>query len=117
MARVSGSLFRRSRASVSGRLSSVRALTLAPALVLGSADRGAGDQEQACSDDDKSDGSSDVLTGWGKAFYGDGRCYDSHRAQVHDTENQEDRCQASTTVAAVEAETQAVSPGCAGIRW
>ena len=84
---------------------------------LGSAEGGAGDQEQACSDDDKSDGSSDVLTGWGKAFYGDGRCYESHRAQVHDTENQEDRCQASTTVAAVEAETQAVSPGCAGIRW
>ena len=83
----------------------------------GSAEGGAGDQEQACSDDDKSDGSSDVLTGWGKAFYGDGRCYDSHRAQVHDTENEEDRCQASTTVAAVEAETQAVSPGCAGVRW
>jgi hypothetical protein len=75
-----------------------------------------GDQEQPCSDDDGSDGSRDALTGRCETFGGDGCHHDSHRAQVHDPDDEEDRRQAGTAVAAVEAEAQAVSPGRAGVR-
>src|SRR5437867_1012264 len=49
------------------------------------------DQKQPCPDDDGPDGSRDALTG---------RC---HRAKVHDADDQEDRDQTGTAVAAVEA--------------
>src|SRR5216117_1345970 len=74
------------------------------------------DQKQPCPDDDGSDGSRDALTGRCETFDGDGCRHDSHRAQVHDPDDEEDRCQAGTAVAAVEAEAQAVSPGRAGVR-
>ena len=72
------------------------------------------DQEQPCPDDDGSDASRDALTGWCETFDGDGCRHDSHRAQVHDPDDEEDRRQAGTAVAAVEAEAQAVSPSRAG---
>jgi hypothetical protein len=74
------------------------------------------DQEQPCPDDDGSDGSRDALTGRCETFDGDGCRHDSHRAQVHDPDDEEDRRQAATAVAAVEAEAQAVSPCRAGVR-
>ena len=40
----------------------------------------------------------------------------SHRAQVHDPDDEEDRRQAGTTVAAVEAEAQAVPAPAANVR-
>ena len=69
------------------------------------------DQEQPCPDDDGPDGSRDALTGRCETFDGDGCRHDSHRAQVHDPDDEKDRRQAGTAVAAVEAEAQAVSPG------
>src|SRR6266403_3095649 len=74
------------------------------------------DQEQPGPDDDGADGSRDALTGRCETFDGDGCRHDSHRAQVHDPDDEEDRGQAGTAVAAVEAETHAVSPGRAGVR-
>jgi len=50
------------------------------------------------------------------AFDGDGCRHDSHRAQVHDPDDEEDRRQAGTTVAAVEAEAQAVPATAANVR-
>src|SRR5439155_551255 len=41
--------------------------------------------------------------------------FDGHRAKVHDPDDQEDRHQTGTALAAVEAEAQAVSPGRAGV--
>jgi hypothetical protein len=49
------------------------------------------DQEQPCPDDDGSDGSRDALTGRCETFDGDGCRHDSHRAQVHDPDDEEDR--------------------------
>jgi len=57
------------------------------------------------------DGSRDALTGRCETFDGDGCRHDSHRAKVHDPDDQEDRHQTGTAVAAVESETQAVSSG------
>jgi len=74
------------------------------------------DQEQPCPDGDGPGGSRDALTGWCETFDGDGCRHDSHRAQVRDPDDEEDRRQAGTAVAAVEAEAQAVSPGRAGVR-
>src|SRR5213078_1912932 len=75
------------------------------------------DQKQPCPDDDCSGDSRDALTGRCETFDGDGCRYDSHRAKVHDPDDQEDRDQTGTAVGAVEAEAQAVSPGCAGVGW
>jgi hypothetical protein len=49
------------------------------------------DQKQPCPDDDGSDGSRDALTGRCETFDGDGCRHDSHRAKVHDPDDQEDR--------------------------
>ncbi len=74
------------------------------------------DQKEPRPDDDRPDGSRDELTGRCETFDGDRCCHHSHRAQVHDPDDEEDRRQAGTAVAAVEAEAKAVSPGRAGIR-
>jgi hypothetical protein len=74
------------------------------------------DQKQSCPDSDGPDGSRDALTGWCETFDGDGCRHDRHRAKVRDPNDQEDRHQTGTAVAAVEAEAQAVSPGRAGVR-
>ena len=55
---------------------------------------GSCDQKQPCSDGDDPDGSRDALTGRCETFGGDGCRDDSHRAQVHDPDDQEDRRQA-----------------------
>src|SRR5256714_3415512 len=73
------------------------------------------DQKQPCPDDDGSDGSRDALTARCETFDGDGCRHDSHRAKVHNPDDQEDRHQTDTAVAAVEAEAQAVSPGGGGV--
>src|SRR5260221_9160235 len=74
------------------------------------------DDEQSCPDDDSSDGSGDARTGRCETFDGDGCRHDSHGAQVHDADDEEDRDQAGTAVAAVEPEPQTVLPRRAGIR-
>src|SRR5713226_8991439 len=66
------------------------------------------DQEQPCPDDDGSDGSRDALTGRCETFDGDGCRDDSHRAEVHDPDDQKDRDQTDAALAAVEAEAQTV---------
>ncbi|HMF50563.1 MAG TPA: hypothetical protein VK603_18055, partial [Candidatus Saccharimonadales bacterium] len=73
------------------------------------------DQKQPCPDDDGPGGSGDALTGRCETLDGDGCRHDSHRAKVHDPDDQEDRHQTDTTVAAVESEAQAVSPGRTGV--
>src|ERR671910_3038529 len=73
------------------------------------------DQEQPRPDGDGSDGSRDAPTGRSETLDGNGCCYDSHRAQVHDPDDEEDRHQAATAEAAMEAEAQAVPPGRAGV--
>jgi len=73
------------------------------------------DQQQPCPNDDGPDGSRDARTDQCETFDGDGCRHDSHRAQVHDPDDQEDRHQTGTALAAVEAEAQAVSPGRAGV--
>ncbi len=65
------------------------------------------DQKQPCPDDDDPDGSRDAVTRRSETFDGDGCRHDSHRANVHDPDDQEDRHQTGTAVAAVEAEAQA----------
>jgi hypothetical protein len=49
------------------------------------------DQEQPSPDDDGSDGPRDALTGRCETFDGDGCRHDSHCAQVHDPDDEEDR--------------------------
>jgi hypothetical protein len=56
----------------------------------------------------------DALTGRGPTFGGDGCHHDKHRPQIHDPDDQEDRYQIGTAVAAPESQAQAVSPSCAG---
>src|SRR5512132_468858 len=73
------------------------------------------DQKQPCPDGDDPDGSRHALTGRCETFDGDGCRHDSHRAKVHDPDDQEDRHQTETAVAAVEAEAQAVSQGRASV--
>jgi hypothetical protein len=63
------------------------------------------DQKQSRPDDNGPGGSRDALAGRCETFDGDGCRDDRHRAQVHDTDDQEDRRQADTAVDAVEAET------------
>ena len=46
------------------------------------------DQKQPCPDDDGPDGSRDALTGRCETFDGDGCTHDSHRAKVHDPDDQ-----------------------------
>src|SRR5260370_24019961 len=75
------------------------------------------DQEQPCPDDDGPDGSRGALTGRCETLDGDGCRHGSHRAQVHEPDDQEDRRQTGTAVAAVETEAQAVSPSRAGVGW
>jgi hypothetical protein len=69
------------------------------------------DQKQPCPDHDGPGGSRDALTGRCETFDGDGCRHNSHRAKVHDPDDQEDRHETDTAVGAVEAEAQAVSPG------
>jgi hypothetical protein len=66
-------------------------------------------------DDDGPDASRDALTGRCETFDVDGCRHDSHRAQVHDRDDQQDRHQTGTAVAAVKSEAQAVSPGRADV--
>jgi len=73
------------------------------------------DHKQPRPDDDGPDGSRDALTGRCETFDGDGCAHHSHRAKVHDADDQEDRHQTGTALAAVEPEAQAVSPGRAGV--
>jgi len=73
------------------------------------------DQKQPRPDDDGPDGSRDALTGRCETFGRNGCRHDSHRAKVHDPDEQEDRHQTGTAATAVEAEAQAVSPGRAGV--
>jgi hypothetical protein len=61
------------------------------------------DQEHSCPDDHGPDGSRDALAGRCETLGGDGGRHDSHRAKVHDPDDQEDRHQTGTAVAAVEA--------------
>src|SRR2546426_1979929 len=72
------------------------------------------DQNQPCPDDDGPGDSRDALTGRCETFDGDGCRDDSHRAKVHDPDDEEDRHQTHAALTAVEAEAQAVSPGGAG---
>ena len=74
------------------------------------------DQERPCPDDGGSDGSRDALTGRCETFDRHRCRHDSHRAKVHDPDDQEDRHETDTAVDAVEAEAEAVSPGCACVR-
>src|SRR6266571_8613912 len=69
------------------------------------------DQKQTCPDGDGPGGSRDALTGRCETFDGDGGRDDSHRVEVHDPDDQEDRHQTDTALAAVEAEAQTVLPG------
>src|SRR5215471_19004142 len=68
------------------------------------------DQKQTCHDDDGPDGSRDALTGRCETFDGDDCRHDSHREKVHDADDEKDRHQTGTTVAAVESKAQAMSP-------
>jgi hypothetical protein len=62
------------------------------------------DQKQSRPDDDRSNGSRHAFTGRRKTF--GGHCYrnHSHRAQVHDSDDEEDCCQIRAAASAVEAE-------------
>ena len=60
------------------------------------------DHEQPCPDDDGSYGLRDAITGRCETFEGDGCRDDSHRAKVHDSDDQEDRNQTGTAVAAIQ---------------
>src|SRR6266851_9267511 len=73
------------------------------------------DQKQPYPDGDGPGGSGDALTGRCETLDSYGCRHDSHRAKVHDADDQADRHQTETAVAAVEAEAQAVSPGGAGV--
>src|SRR5205823_8740743 len=73
------------------------------------------DQKQPCPDGAGPGGSRDALAGRCETLDGDGCRHDSHRAKVHDPDDQEDRHQTGTAAAAVEAEAQAMSPGRAGV--
>jgi hypothetical protein len=74
------------------------------------------DQKQPCAHDDHGpNGSPDALTRRCETFDRDGCGHDSHRAEIHDSDDQENRHQAGTALAAVETETQALSPGRAGV--
>src|SRR5688500_18257570 len=72
------------------------------------------DQKQTCPDDDGADGSRDALTSRCETFDRDRCRHGSHRAKVHDPDNQKDGHQTGAAGAAVETEVQAVSPGRAG---
>src|SRR5437667_3275904 len=73
------------------------------------------DQNQPCPDDDSPGGSRDALTGGCETFDGDGDRDSSHRAQVHDPDDQQDRHQTDNALPAVDAKAQALSPsGTAG---
>src|SRR5499425_837744 len=73
------------------------------------------DQKQTCHDDDGPDGSRDALTGRCETFEGDDCRHDSHREKVHDPDDEKDRHQTGTAVAAVESKAQAMSPSGAGV--
>jgi hypothetical protein len=75
---------------------------------------GSRDQKQPCADGDNTDGPCDARTC--ESFGGDRYRYGSHRAKVHDPDDQEDRYETDTAAAAVEAEAQTVSQGRAGVR-
>ena len=75
------------------------------------------DQDQACPYDDDPESSRHALAGRCETFYRDRRRRGSHRAQVHDADDQKDRRQSGTAVTAVEAKAQTMSPGGASVRW
>ncbi len=72
-------------------------------------------QKETCSDGSDSDGSRNPYAGRHETFGGDGNRDDSHRAQVHDIENQQDRRQVCTAEAAIKSEADALPPCCARI--
>jgi hypothetical protein len=74
------------------------------------------DQKQPCPDADRPDGPRDTLTGGCEALDADGNRHHSHRSQIHDSNDEQDRHRPGTAVAAMEAEPQPVSPGRAGVR-
>ena len=74
------------------------------------------DQKQPCSDEHDPDGSRDEIPGRCQTFEGDGCRHSGHHAKVHDPDDQKDRRQPETALAAVQAEAQALSPGRAGVR-
>ena len=61
------------------------------------------DQKQPGPGDDGPGGLRDALTGRCETFDGDGCRYDSHRAKVHDPDDQEDCHQTNAAAAAVKA--------------
>src|SRR5262249_50357640 len=62
------------------------------------------DQEQPGPGRESPDGSRDAATGRGETFGGDGCGDDSHRAEVHDAEGEEDRHEGGAAPRAVEGE-------------
>jgi hypothetical protein len=68
------------------------------------------DQKQPCPDRNGPYGPPDALTGRRETFHRNGYCHDSHRAKVHDPNDQEDRHQTHTAAATVQPKAQAVSP-------
>ena len=73
------------------------------------------DQKQPSHDANGPDGSRYALTVRRKTFDGNGCRHDNHRAKVHDSDDEKDRHQTDTALAAVKAEAQAMSPGRAGV--
>jgi hypothetical protein len=58
-------------------------------------------QEQSCADDDNSDGSRNALTSRGETLHRDCCRHHSHHAQIHNSDDEENRRHAGTAVAAV----------------
>ena len=70
---------------------------------------GSRDKQQCRPDDDHSDSSRRLLTGRREPFDGDGRRDDGHRAQVHDTGNEQDHHEIGATGTAAQPELYAMS--------
>src|SRR5437868_5654059 len=75
-------------------------------------------EEQARHDDDGSDEPRDAMTRRCQAFGGDGCRHEGHGAEVHDSNDEENHDEPHTALAAVETESQAISPRLAALgRW
>jgi hypothetical protein len=70
-----------------------------------------GDQQHASRNGDGTDGKRGALSCRRNAFYRDGCRNERHRAQIHDSDYQQDCRQIRTGVTTVDAEMQAMSPG------
>ena len=68
------------------------------------------DQKQPHPDDRDPNSSRDALTSRREAFDGNGRRHEGHRAEIHDSDDEEDHHQTDAAAAALESETQAMSP-------